>query len=410
MPSTILSFVIPFTSCLQSFPESQESALHIRWLKYWSFSFSSSSEYSGLICFRIDWLISFLSKGLSRVFSNTTVEASVLQCSAFFMVQLSHPYMTTGKTIALTRQTFVGKVMSLLFNMLSSLVIVFLPRSKLLLGASFQGAQENKACLCFHCFPIYLPWSNRTRCRDLHFLDVEFWANFFTLLFHFHQEALWFLFAFCHKVGVICILRLLIFLPAILIPTCVSSSSSFPVRYSAYKLNKHGDNMQPWCTAFPILNQSIVPCAVLTVASWLAYRFYRREVRWSDIPISLRIFHSLLWSTQSKAFSIVNEAEVDVFLELSCFFHNPTDVGNLTSGSSAFSKSSLNIRKFPVHGLLKPCLENFEHYFASVWGECSCAVVWAFFVIAFLWLWNENWYFPVLWPLLSFPNFLAYWV
>ena len=108
-----------------------------------------------------------------------------------------------------------------------------------------------------------------------------------------------------------------------------------------------------------------------------------------------------------KGFGIVNKAETDVFQELSCFFHDPADVGNLISGSSAFSKTSLNIRKFTVHVLLKPGLENFEHYFTSVWDECSCAVVWAFFGVAFLWDWNENWPFPVLWLLPSFPNFLA---
>ena len=98
------------------------------------------------------------------------------------------------------------------------------------------------------------------------------------------------------------------------------------------------------------------------------------------------------------------------FLELSCFFDEPTDVGNLISGFSAFLKSSLNTWKFTVHVLLKPGLENFEHYFASVWDECNCAVVWTFFGIAFVWDWNENWPFPVLWPLLNFPNLLAYWV
>ena len=111
-----------------------------------------------------------------------------------------------------------------------------------------------------------------------------------------------------------------------------------------------------------------------------------------------------------KGFGIVNKAEIDVFLELSCFFDDPADVGNLISDSSAFSKTSLNIWKFTVHVLLKPGLENFEHYFTSVWDECNCAVVWAFFDIAFLWDWNENWPFPVLQPLLSFPNLLAYWV
>ena len=111
-----------------------------------------------------------------------------------------------------------------------------------------------------------------------------------------------------------------------------------------------------------------------------------------------------------KGFGIVNKAEIDVFLELSYFLDDPTDVGNLISGSSAFSKTSLNIWKLRVHVLLKPGLENFEHYFTSMWDECNCGVVWAFFVIAFLWDWNENWPFPVLWQLLSFPNLLAYWV
>ena len=111
-----------------------------------------------------------------------------------------------------------------------------------------------------------------------------------------------------------------------------------------------------------------------------------------------------------KDFTIVSEAEVDVFLEFSCFLHDQKNVDNLISGSSAFSKSSLNIWKSLVHVLLKPSMENFEHYFASVWGECNCAIVWTFFSIDFLWDWNENWPFPVLWPLLSFPNLLAYWV
>ena len=102
-----------------------------------------------------------------------------------------------------------------------------------------------------------------------------------------------------------------------------------------------------------------------------------------------------------KGFGIVNKAEIGVFLELSCFFHDPVDVGDLISGSSAFSKTSLNIWKFTVHVLLKPGLQNFEHYFTRMWDECNCAVVWAFFGIAFLWDWNENWPFPVLWPLLS---------
>ena len=101
-----------------------------------------------------------------------------------------------------------------------------------------------------------------------------------------------------------------------------------------------------------------------------------------------------------------------MFFWNSCFFHDPADVGNLISGSSAFSKTSLNIREFTVHVLLKnsSVLENFDHYFASVWEAYNCAVVGTFFGIALLWDWNENWPLPVLWPLLSFPNLLAYWM
>ena len=107
-----------------------------------------------------------------------------------------------------------------------------------------------------------------------------------------------------------------------------------------------------------------------------------------------------------KGFGIVNKAEIDVFLECSCFFHDP--IWSLVP--LVFSKPSLNIRKFMVHILLKPGLENFECYFTSVWDEYNCVVVWIFFGIAFLLDWNENWLFPVLWPLLSFPNLLVYWV
>ena len=129
-----------------------------------------------------------------------------------------------------------------------------------------------------------------------------------------------------------------------------------------------------------------------TGGSWLA--------RWSGIPISWRIFQ----------FVVIHPVKGFVFLELSCFFNDPMDAGNLIFGSSAFSKPSLNIWKFSVHVLLKSHLENFEHYFASLWDECNCVVVWAFFDIAFLWDWNKNWPFPVLWPLLSFPYLLSYWV
>ena len=178
--------------------------------------------------------------------------------------------------------------------------------------------------------------------------------------------------------------------------------------YSAYKLNKQGDNIQPWHTPFLICNQTVALCPVLTVASWPAYRFLRRQVRWSGIPIFFRIFQFIVIHIV-KGFGIVNKAEVDVFSGTLAFRWS-NGCWQFDLCSSAFSESSLNIRKFTVHGLLKPGLENFEHYFTSVWDEYNCAVVWTFFGIAFLWDWNENWPFPVLWPLLSFPNLLAYWV
>ena len=159
-----------FFSCPKSFPASgffsNESALHIRWPKCWSFSFtiSTSNKYSGLISFRIDWFDLLAVQGiLKSLLQHHNLKASVLRRSAFFMVQLSHLYMTTGKTIALTIRIFVSKMMSLLFNMLSRFVIALLPKGKHLLISWLQspsadfGGQENKGCHCFHFSPIYLP-------------------------------------------------------------------------------------------------------------------------------------------------------------------------------------------------------------------------------------------------------------
>ena len=162
---------------------SNESALRIRWPEYWSFSFSisPSNQHPGLISFRMDWFDFLAVQGtLKSLLQHHSSKASVLRHSAFFIVQFSHPYITTGKTIAVTRQTFVGKVMSLLFNMLSRLVITCLPRSKCLLIPWLQSPSavileppKNKVSHCFHCFPIYFPWSDGTRCHDLSFLNVE---------------------------------------------------------------------------------------------------------------------------------------------------------------------------------------------------------------------------------------------
>ena len=160
-----------------------ESTLHMRWPKYWSFSFSISpfNEHPGLISFRMDWLHLLAVQGtLKSLLQNHSSKASVLQRSSFFTVQLSHPYMTNGKTIALTRWTFVGKEMSLLLNMLSRLVIIFLPRSKHLLIPLLQSPcavilehSKIKADNYFHCFPIYFPGSDGTGCHDLSFLNVD---------------------------------------------------------------------------------------------------------------------------------------------------------------------------------------------------------------------------------------------
>ena len=312
--------------------------------------------------------------------------------------------------------------MSLLFNMLSRLVKTSLPRSKHLLISWLQSPSvvilEPKKIKSDTVSTASPSISHEVMGQDamiLVFWMLGFKPTFSLSSFTFIKR----LFTSSSLSAIMLVssayLRLLIFLPAILIPACASSSPAFLTMYSAYKLNKQGNNTQPWHTPFPIWGQSVVPCPVLTVASWPAYRFLKRQVRWFGIPISFRIFQFIVIHTV-KGFSIVNKAEIDVFLELSCllelscFSDDPADIGNLISGSSAISKTSLNIWKFSVHVLLKPGLENFEHYFTSVWDRCNCAVVWSIFGIAFLRDWNENWPFPVLWPLPSFPNLLAYWV
>ena len=161
-----------------------ESVFHIRMSKYCSFSFtiSPSNEYSGLISFRMDWLDLLAVQGtLKSLLQHHSSKASIIQHSAFFTVQLSHPSTTTGKTTALIRWTLVSKVISLLFNMLSRLVIAFLPRSNRLIiswlhspTAVILELQKNKVCHCFHCLPIYSPRTDGTRCCDLCFLNVEF--------------------------------------------------------------------------------------------------------------------------------------------------------------------------------------------------------------------------------------------
>ena len=181
-----------------------------------------------------------------------------------------------------------------------------------------------------------MPWSLFSECWAL--------SQLLTLHFHFHQEAFEFLFTFFHKGGVICISEVTDISPGNLDSSLCSSSPAFLMTYSAYKLNKQGDNIQPWQTPFPIWNQSVVPCPVLTCfLTCIQISQEADQVVWyshlfQNFPQFI-VIHTV------KRFGIFNKAEIDVFLELSCFFHDPVDVGSLISGSSAFSKTSLNIRK-----------------------------------------------------------------
>ena len=163
------------------------------------------------------------------------------------------------------------------------------------------GAQEKEICHYFHLFPFYLPGGNGARSHDLRFLIFSLKPALslpsFTLIKRlFNSSSL-------SAIRVVSSMyqRLLMFLPSILIPACNSSSPAFPRMCSVYRLNRQGDSRQPCCTSFSILNQSVAPNGVLTVASWPTNRFLRRQVRWPDIPVSLRALHSLSWSIPSKA-------------------------------------------------------------------------------------------------------------
>ena len=233
--------------------------------------------------------------------------------------------------------TFVGKVMSLLFNVLSRLVIAFLPRSKHFLiswlqlpSAVILESKKRKSAI--------VSTVSLSICHEVMGLDamiLVYWMLNFKPAFSFSSFTFIKRFFSSFLLSAIRVvssayLRLLIFLLAILIPAYASSSLTFLMMYSACKLYKQRENIQPWHAPFPIGNQSIVPCLVPTVASWPAYRFLKRQVRWSVIPISLKIFQYVVIHT-AKDFSIVNEAEVDVFSEFSCFFYDPMDVGNWLS-------------------------------------------------------------------------------
>ena len=225
------------------------------------------------------------------------------------MVQLSHSYMTPGKITACSIHTFVSKVISLLFNTLSSFVIALLPRGKYVWISWLQSpfivileSQNIKSVTVFTFSPSNFHEEMGLDAMILVFWMLRFKPDFLlsslTLIKRlFSSSSL-----FVLRVVSLAYLSLLTFLPAILIPACESSSPAFLMMYSTYKLNKQGDNIQLWRTPFPIWETtSLVSCPVLTGASLPAFRFFRRQVRWSRFPISLRIFHSLLWSTESKA-------------------------------------------------------------------------------------------------------------
>ena len=263
------------------------SSLH-QVAKYWSFSFNirPSNEHQDW-SFKMDWLgLHAVQGALKRLLQHHSSKVSILWHSAFFIVQLSHPYMISEKTIALTRRTFVGKVMSLLFNMLSGLVITFLPRSKCLLISWLQSPsavilepRKSKSAIVSTVSPSISHEVMGPDAMILVFWMLSFKPAFSLSSFTFIKRLFSSPLLSAIRVVSSAYLRLLIFLLAVLIPACASSSPVFLRIYSAYKLNKQGDNIQPWCTPFPIWYQSVVPCPVLTVASWPAYRFLKRQVR-----------------------------------------------------------------------------------------------------------------------------------
>ena len=308
----ISSSVIPFSSHLQPFPA-------------WGFFQMSQCLESGgqSICvsasasvlpmniqdwFPLGWTdwISAVQGTLKRLLQHLSSEASIFQLSAFFIVQLSHSYMNTGKTIALTRWRFVGKVMSLFFNMLSKLVITFLPRSKRLLISGLQSPSavilEPKKIKSDTVSTVFPSISHEVMGPDVTIL--VFWMlsfkptyslSFFTFIKRLFSSSL----LYAIRMVSSAYLRLLIFLPEILILACASSSPAFLMLYSAYQLNKQSDNILPWGTPFPIWNQSIVPCPVLMLLLDLHTVFSRGNSGGLVFP-SLSEFSTVFGDTHSQ--------------------------------------------------------------------------------------------------------------
>ena len=235
--------------------------------------------------------------------------------------------------------------------------------------------QEKEICYCFLLFHFYLPWVMGLDAIVLVFLILSFKPAFslssFTLIKRLFSSSL----LSAIKVVSSTYLRLLMFLLAILSPARYSSSLAFIMMCSVYMLNKQGDNKQPCCTPFSILNQSVVPYKVLTVASWPSYWFLRRQIRRSGIPISLSVLQFVILHT-SKGFSVVNETKVDICLEFPCFLVIQ-QMFAIWSLVPVLSKS-FNIWKFSIHIMLKLSLMDFEHSLTSTGDECNCLVVWTF--------------------------------
>ena len=277
---TISSSVVPFSSCPQSFRVfSNESALCIMWPNYWSFSISPSNKYSGLISFRIDWCdLLAVQRILKSLLQHHSSKASILWRSAFFIVQLSHPYMTIGKTIALTVQTFVNKVMSLLFNTVSGFVTAILPRNKHLLILQLQlpsalilklyKKMKSDTVSTFSpsiCYKVIGPDAMIFVFWMLSFRPVFSLSSCTFIKRLFRSSSL-----SAIKVVLYAYLKLLIFPPATLIPIHPAQHFAWCTLHISYIKRV---TIQPWHTPFPILNQPVVPYLVLTIASCLHASF-----------------------------------------------------------------------------------------------------------------------------------------
>ena len=309
-PSNHLILCLPLLLLPSIFPSirvfSNESALGIKWPKYWNFSFSisPSNEYSAWFPLGLTGLISLLSKGLSRVFSSTTVQNHHF----FSPLSLWSNYHIRTWLLEKSQIWWYGPLLAewcrCSSNMLYRFVIAFLPRSKCLLISWLQSPpavtlepKKRKFVIASIVSPSIC---HEVMGPDAMNLVFQSWVltQLFTFFFHLHQEAV------CGS----SLLSAIRMVPSYIWgywyfskQACASSSPAFRMMYSECKLNQRGDNIQHWHTPFSILIQSFVPRPLLHVASWSADTFPRRQVRWSDTFISLRIFHSLLWSTKSKA-------------------------------------------------------------------------------------------------------------